>query len=175
MTFRRSMIASAATLLLASAPPLAAQPAAKPAPAPASTAATAPTGSFDAARLRPILDADYEHMPSGCSFAAKRGKEVIAVSIDDAPSANKTVARSFWFKLDGKLVEAKGKSVRTKPNDQFLGVWTGLLDGRELRVVEGKAGKGTTNDGGGSGGVGTLEWGAPGAGGKLAIRWEAGC
>ena len=168
MTVRRMLIASAAAVLLvASVLPGVAQPVPKPAapaaPAAAPAAAGAPAASFDATRLKAIATADLERIPSGCSFSAMRGKDLVAISIDDNPSADKTVVRSFWFKLDGKLVEAKGKSVRTKPNDQNLGVWTGQVGGQELRIVEGK------------GSAGTIEWGAPGAGGKLAIKWEAGC
>ncbi len=153
-------------LFIGSAASLSAQPA---------PGAAASAVGFDASRLKGLQSADLERIPSGCSFSATRGKDLIAISIDDIPSANKTIVRSFWFKLDGKLVEVKGKSVRTKPNDQHLGVWTGVLGGQELRIVEGKAGKGPINDGGSIGGVGSIEWGGPGTGGKLAIEWEAGC
>ncbi len=147
-------------------PPLAAQPAPNPAPA---------AGGFDPARLKPLTKADFARMPSGCSFEVLRGKESIAISFIDEEGTGSGATRSFWMKPDGKLVEVKGKAVKARPNDQFLGVWSGTLQGLPLRIVEGKAGKGPINDGGGTGGVGTLEWGPPGTAGKLPIKWAAGC
>jgi hypothetical protein len=174
MLVRRSIaVLAAAGLLAGLATPLAAQPAPKPAPAAAMPAP--PAGGFDPARLKPLTNADFARMPSGCSFEVKRGKESIAISFIDEEGTGSGATRSFWMKPDGKLVEVKGKAVKAKPNDQSLGVWTGTLQGLPLRIVEGKAGKGPVGDGGGTGGGGTLEWGAPGAGGKLPIKWAAGC
>lgn len=154
-------------------PPLAAQQAPKPAPAAAMPAP--PAGGFDPARLKPLTKADFARMPSGCSFEVLRGKESIAISFIDEEGTGSGATRSFWMKPDGKLVEVKGKAVKARPNDQFLGVWSGSLQGLPLRIVEGKAGKGPINDGGGTGGVGTLEWGPPATAGKLPIKWAAGC
>lgn len=174
MLVRRSIAALAAAGLLAGlATPLAAQPAPKPAPAAAMPAP--PAGGFDPARLKPLTNADFARMPSGCSFEVKRGKDSIAISFIDEEGTGSGATRSFWMKPDGKLVEVKGKAVKAKPNDQSLGVWTGTLQGLPLRIVEGKAGKGAINDGGGTGGVGTLEWGPPATAGKLPIKWAAGC
>lgn len=174
MRLRRFLaVAIALGLAAGHAAPLAAQPAPKPAPGAAMPAA--PASGFDPARLKPLTKADYARMPSGCSFEVLRGKESIAISFIDEEGTGSGAVRSFWMKPDGKLVEVKGKAVKARPNDQFLGVWSGALQGVPLRIVEGKAGKGAINDGGGTGGVGTLEWGPPATAGKLAIKWAAGC
>lgn len=174
MLDRRSIaVATALGLAAGLVGPLAAQPAPKPAPAAAMPAP--PAGGFDPARLKPLTKADFARMPSGCSFEVMRGKDSIAISFIDEESGGDTPTRTFWMKPDGRLVEIRGKAVKARPNDQFLGVWTGSLQGLPLRIVEGKAAPGTQGDGGMTSGAGSLEWGTPPAVGRLAIKWSAGC
>lgn len=135
--------------------------------------ASAPVAPLTAARFKAITQADLEKMPSGCSFATNRGKDLVAIMVDEdyQSSGARTGKPSFCFKIDGKLTQTRGEA-KKNPKNQNLGVWTGVVDGRELRLVEGRVDPKFKNDGG----AGRLEWkDADGVKGSTPIRWEAGC
>ncbi len=142
----------------------------QPAPSPA-----APK-PLDAARFRPITGADLDKLPSGCSFAALRGKDMIAISVGDGPpgASGKPGQVPFWFKIDGRIVKASG-TLGKKTRTQHIGSWTGMVAGHSVTITEGKLNPKVKNDGGGQGGAGTLEWVAGEAKGSLPVTWEAGC
>ena len=128
--------------------------------------------ALTASRFEAITRADLEKMRSGCSFAAFRGKELIAISVGemDAPDAVPGKPR-FWFRLDGKLTQMRGEAKKQDEKIQHLGVWTGTVAGHSLRIREGRRDPTFKNDGGGEAGTGRIEW----TGGGMAVRWEAGC
>lgn len=152
-------------------------PTLSPAPLPnLSPAPVAAPKPLDSSRFKPITNADLDKMPSGCSFSAMRGKDLIAISLneDETPADTKAGRSFFWFKVDGKLTKFTGKTGK-KDKDQHIGSWTGKIAGHDVTVIEGKRDPKFKNDGGGQGGAGSIEWKAGEAKGTLPIKWEAGC
>lgn len=143
---------------------------AQQAPQPASA------NALSMARLKEIKYEDLDKLnTSGCSFSLMRGKQQIAFLDIEAEGKNKPGFKpSFWFKLDGKLVQVSGEAKKAN-KDQWLGAWSGKLDGQDVRITEGKRDPKFKSDGGGQGGAAQIEW--PGATGPVstAVKWEAGC
>jgi hypothetical protein len=128
-----------------------------------------PGRALSASSFMAISFADLEKIGLGCSFAAFRGKELIAISLSQ--QAGKP---QFWFKLDGALVKAAGRA-RKRAKTQSLGVWSGKVAGSDLRISEGRIDPHFRNDGGSIGGAGRIAWKRAGRGGAMQIRWEWGC
>jgi hypothetical protein len=129
----------------------------------------APGRALTASSFMAISFADLEKIGLGCSFAAFRGKELIAISLGD--QAGKP---QFWFKIDGALVKVTGKASK-RAKTQSLGVWSGKVAGSDVRITEGRIDPNFRNDGGSIGGAGRIAWRRAGRGGAMPIRWEWGC
>jgi hypothetical protein len=127
--------------------------------------------ALTASRFQAISRADLEKTGSGCSFAAFRGKELIAVSFSEEDLAGKP---QFWFKIDGTLAKVAGEA-RKSAKTQSMGVWSGKVAGSVLRITEGRIDPNFKNDGGSIGGAGRISWKGAGQGSAMPIRWEAGC
>ena len=126
--------------------------------------------------IKEISGTDFDKMPSGCSFAALRGKKLVAIMIDEdyqTSGVTKGKAR-VWFKIDGRLRQVTGEGQKD-PGAYTLGVWTGEVLGFSLRIVEGRRDPNFQNVGGGIGGWGRIEWHGVTNTGSMPIRWEAGC
>ena len=112
-----------------------------------------------------ISNADLQKWnSSGCSFAAMRGKDQVAIF--DTQDKKKTAL----FKIGGKnvTVTVAGKI----PSGSY---WLGNVAGNELRMIKGPKNPKFKNDGGSEGGEGRIEWKGPGGDGSMPIRWEEGC
>ena len=127
--------------------------------------------ALSASSFKAIDRADLEKTGSGCSFAAFRGKDLVAVSFSEEDQAGRP---QFWFKIDGTLAKVGGQA-RKSAKTQSMGVWSGKVAGRDLRITEGRIDPNFKNDGGSVGGVGRIAWKGAGQRGSMPIRWEAGC
>jgi hypothetical protein len=101
---------------------------------------------------------------SGCSFAAYRGRELIAI-VDTQDKK-----RTALFKIDGKIITVP--AARKMPRGSY---WLGDVAGHELRLIKGRVDPTFKNDGGSEGGEGRIEWKGPRGNGSMPIRWEEGC
>ena len=112
-----------------------------------------------------ITYADLEKWnSSGCSFAAFRGKDLVAIF--DTQDQKRTAL----FKIDGKIliVPAAGKI----PGGNY---WLGNVASHELRLIKEPRNPKFKNDGGSEGGEGRIAWKGPGGEISMPIRWEEGC
>ena len=128
-----------------------------------------PGRALSASSFMAISFADLEKIGLGCSFAAFRGKELIAISLSEQAGEPQ-----FWFKIDGALVKVTGKASK-RAKTQSLGVWSGKVAGSDLRITEGRIDPNFRNDGGSIGGAGRIAWRRAGRAGAMPIRWEWGC
>ncbi len=127
--------------------------------------AAAQNGGLQPSNFGTISNADLDKWnSSGCSFAARRGKDLVAIF--DTQDKKKTAL----FKIGGKIVTVTAAGKATPGS-----YWLGNVAGNELRMIKGPKNPKFKSDGGSEGGDGQIVWKGPGGEGAMPIRWEEGC